>query len=157
MKRSRISAGLLMFRKKQGRLEVLLAHPGGPYFQNKDGGIWTVPKGEVGEGEDLLARSKIEFEEELGVAPRAAEWIQLGWIKQKGGKIVHAWAFEGDLPEAFQCKSNLFELEWPPRSGKYEKFPEVDQVCFFSDEVARRKLKNTQGPFLDRLRAVLSD
>src|SRR5229473_6211483 len=86
MKRSRISAGLLMFRKKQGRLEVLLAHPGGPYFQNKDGGIWTVPKGEVGEGEDLLARAKIEFEEELGVAPRAAELIKLGWINKKGVK-----------------------------------------------------------------------
>jgi predicted NUDIX family NTP pyrophosphohydrolase len=89
-----------MFRKKQGRLEVLLA--GGPYFQNKDGGIWTVPKGEVGEGEDLLARAKIEFEEELGVAPRAAELIELGWIKQKGGKIVHAWAFEGRFKGGLQ-------------------------------------------------------
>ena len=83
------------------------------------------------------------------------QWIELGWIQQKGGKIVHAWAFEGDLPEPFECKSNLFELEWPPRSGKYQKFPEVDQACFFSDKAARRKLKSRQVPFLDRLRAAL--
>ena len=85
------------------------------------------------------------------------EWIELGWIKQKGGKIVHAWAFEGNLPEQFECTSNLFELEWPPRSGKYQSFPEVDQACFFSEKKARRKLKSRQVPFLDRLRAALAD
>jgi len=155
--RSRISAGLLMFRRKNHEVEVLLAHPGGPFFARKDDGVWTIPKGEAAAGEDLLKRAQIEFEEEVGFRPAGVwAWIKLGWIKQKGGKIVHGWAFEGDLPASFECKSNLFELEWPPRSGKYEKFPEVDQACFFSDEVARRKLKPTQVPFLDRLRAALS-
>lgn len=151
MKRSRISAGLLMFRKKGGRLEVLLAHPGGPYFQNKDDGIWTVPKGEVGEGEDLLTRAKIEFEEELGVVPTAGDLIELGWIKQKGGKTVHAWAFEGDLEEDFKLVSNTFEMEWPPHSRKMEPFPEVDRASFFPVGVARIKIKAAQEVFLDRL------
>jgi predicted NUDIX family NTP pyrophosphohydrolase len=155
--RSRISAGLLMFRRRNNEIEVLLAHPGGPFFARRDEGVWTIPKGEAAPGEDLLSRAQIEFEEEVGLRPKNVQWwIELGWIKQKGGKIVHAWAFEGNLPEAFECKSNLFELEWPPRSGKYQQFPEVDQACFFSDEVARRKLKATQVPFLDRLRTALS-
>jgi len=147
-----------MFRRRKNKLEVLLAHPGGPFFVRKDDGAWTIPKGEAAPGEDLLTRAQIEFEEEVGLHPKNnGEWIQLGWIKQKGGKIVHAWAFEGDLPEPFQCKSNLFELEWPPRSGKYEKFPEVDQACFFSEDVARCKLKPTQVPFIDRVRSALND
>jgi predicted NUDIX family NTP pyrophosphohydrolase len=147
-----------MFRRRKNELEVLLAHPGGPFFARKDDGVWTIPKGEAAPGEDLLERAQIEFEEEVGVRPKNdRDWIQLGWIKQKGGKIVHAWAFEGDLPQTFQCKSNLFDLEWPPRSGKYEKFPEVDQACFFSDDAARQKLKATQVPFLDRLRAALNE
>jgi predicted NUDIX family NTP pyrophosphohydrolase len=154
-KLSRISAGLLMFRRTDNELEVLLAHPGGPLFVRKDDGVWTIPKGEAAPGEDLLTRAQIEFEEEVGFRPEGVlDWIGLGWIKQKGGKIVHAWAFEGDLPESFECKSNLFEMEWPPRSGKRNMFPEVDQARFFSDEVARRKLKSTQVPFLDRLRAA---
>jgi predicted NUDIX family NTP pyrophosphohydrolase len=147
-----------MFRRSNKQLEFLLVHPGGPFFVRKDDGHWTIPKGEAAPGEDLLTRAQIEFEEEVGFLPKNdREWIQLGWIKQKGGKLVHAWAFEGDLPGGFQCKSNLFELEWPPRSGKYEKFPEVDQACFFSDKAARRKLKATQVPFLDRLRAALKN
>jgi predicted NUDIX family NTP pyrophosphohydrolase len=155
-KRSRISAGLLMFRRRKKKLEVLLAHPGGPFHVHKDDGAWTIPKGEAALGEDLLTRAQIEFEEEVGIpAENVGVWIALGSIVQNGGKTVHAWAFEGDLPESFQCKSNLFEMEWPPHSGKYEKFPEVDQACFFSDEIARRKLKSTQVPFLDRLRAAL--
>jgi predicted NUDIX family NTP pyrophosphohydrolase len=150
--RSRISAGLLMFRRRRDQIEFLLAHPGGPFFARKDEGVWTIPKGEAAPGEDLLTRAQIEFEEEVGFRPENMRgWIALGWIKQKGGKIVHAWAFEADLPESFVCKSNLFEMEWPPRSGKRKMFPEVDQACFFSDEVARRKLKSTQVPFLDRL------
>jgi len=154
--RSRISAGLLMFRRRNDEIEVLLVHPGGPFFTGKDEGAWTIPKGEAAPGEDLLTRARIEFEEEVGCRPEnARDWIELGWIKQKGGKIVHAWAFEGDFPEPFECKSNLFELEWPPRSGKYQKFPEVDQACFFLEEVARRKLKAAQVPFLDRLRGAL--
>ena len=140
-----------MFRKRGGRLEVLLAHPGGPYFHNKDDGIWTVPKGEVEEGEDLLARAKIEFEEELGVAPPPAPLIDLSWIKQKGGKTVYAWAFEGDLQDDFKLVSNTFEMEWPPRSGKMEAFPEVDRAAFFPVGTARIKIKAAQEPFLDRL------
>jgi predicted NUDIX family NTP pyrophosphohydrolase len=152
-KRSRISAGLLMFRRTDNELEVLLAHPGGPLFVRKDDGVWTIPKGEAAPGEELLIRAQIEFEEEVGFRPEGVlDWIALGWIKQKGGKIVHAWAFEGDLPESFEPKSNLFEMEWPPRSGKRKMFPEVDQARFFSDEVARHKIKSTQVPFLDRLR-----
>ena len=147
-----------MFRRRKGELESLLVHPGGPFFARKDDGVWTIPKGEAAPGEDLLTRAQIEFEEEVGFRPEnVRRWIELGWIKQKGGKIVHAWAFEGDLPELFECKSNLFELEWPPRSGKYQRFPEVDQACFFSAAVARRKLKPAQLPFLQRLRAVVSD
>ena len=152
-KRSRISAGLVMFRRKNDQLEALLAHPGGPFFARKDDGVWTIPKGEAAPGEDLLTRAQIEFEEEVGFrAENVGDWIELGSIKQKGGKIVHAWAFEGDLPESFVCKSNLFEMEWPPHSGKQKKFPEVDQACFFSEEDARRKIKSTQVPLLDRLR-----
>src|SRR3979409_1867608 len=105
--RSKTSAGLLMFRTMRGELEVLLVHPGGPYFQKKDDGVWTIPKGEVTKAEDLLGRARIEFEEELGIAP-PGDWIELGSVKQKGGKTVHAWAFEGDLPQDFELKSNTF-------------------------------------------------
>jgi predicted NUDIX family NTP pyrophosphohydrolase len=155
-KRSRISAGLLMFRRRSNELEVLLAHPGGPFFTRKDDGAWTIPKGEAAPGEDLLTRAQIEFEEEVGFRPEnVRDWIALGSIKQKGGKIVHAWAFEGDLPESFVCSSNLFEMEWPPRSGKRKKFPEVDQACFFSENAARRKIKSTQVPLLYRLLAAI--
>jgi predicted NUDIX family NTP pyrophosphohydrolase len=154
--RSRISAGLLMFRRRNDELEFLLAHPGGPLFTRKDDGIWTIPKGEAAPGEDLLTRAQIEFEEEVGFRPEGVlDWIALGWIKQKGGKIVHAWAFEGDLPESFEPKSNLFEMEWPPRSGKRKMFPEVDQTRFFSEEVARRKIKPAQALLLDRLQAAI--
>src|ERR1700730_8679798 len=116
MKRSNLSAGLLMYRLRGDELEVLLVHPGGPYFRNKDDGAWTIPKGEAAEGEDLLTRARTEFEEELGIpAPAAANWIELGSVKQKGGKTVHTWAFEGNLPDAFAIVSNTFEVEWPPR------------------------------------------
>ena len=155
-KRSRISAGLLMFRRTKNKVEVLLAHPGGPFHVHKDDGAWTIPKGEAALGEDLLTRAQIEFEEEVGIPPqKVGDWIELGSIIQKGGKTVHAWAFEGDLPESFECKSNLFEMEWPPHSGKRQKFPEVDQACFFTEKIARRKLKSTQVPFVDRLHAAL--
>src|SRR4051812_5283439 len=101
VKRSKTSAGLLMFRKKESGLEVLLVHPGGPFFRNKESGAWTIPKGEAAEGEDLRLRARLEFEEELGVEPPASEWTELGMVKQNGGKRVHAWACEGDLPEGF--------------------------------------------------------
>ena len=134
----------------------MLVHPGGPFFARKDDGAWTIPKGEAAPGEDLLTHAQIEFEEELGLKPQG-EWIQLGSIKQKGGKTVYAWAFEGDLPESFEPKSNLFEIEWPPRSGKRKQFPEIDQALLFSEEVARRKINPAQVAFLDRLRAALAE
>jgi predicted NUDIX family NTP pyrophosphohydrolase len=141
-----------MFRKSPRGLEVLLAHPGGPYFRKKDEGAWTIPKGEAAESEDLFSRARIEFEEELGIAaPTVANWIELGTVKQKGGKIVHAWAFEGDCPADFVAVSNTFDLEWPPRSGRMEKFPEIDRAEFFPLEEAKRKIKEAQIPFLDRL------
>jgi len=147
---SKTSAGLLMFRTREGRLEVLLVHPGGPYFQSKDEGAWTIPKGEVGEGEDLLQRAKMEFQEELGVAA-SGDWMDMGSVKQKGGKTVHAWAFAGDLKDDFKLVSNPFEMEWPPRSGKVRQFPEVDRASFFPLEEARRKINLAQTVFLDRL------
>src|SRR5438874_2371898 len=120
------------------------------------GGAGTIPKGEAAPGEDLLTRAQIEFEEELGFRPECfLGWIELGSVKQKGGKTVHAWAFEGDLPESFELKSNLFEIEWPPRSGKRKKIPEIDQALFFSEEVAKRKINPAQVAFLDRLRVAI--
>jgi predicted NUDIX family NTP pyrophosphohydrolase len=152
--RGRLSAGLLMFRRKSGAFQVLLVHPGGPFFAKKDEGAWTIPKGEAVPGEDLLRRAQIEFEEELGIRPHG-NWIPLGSIKQKGGKTVHAWAFEGDLDDAFKLKSNSFEMEWPPRSGNMKQFPEVDRAEFFAEEAARRKINPAQATLLDRLRAAL--
>ena len=152
--RSRVSAGLLMFRRKNNALEVLLVHPGGPFWAKKDDAAWSIPKGEAAPGEDLLTRAQFEFEEELGVRLQG-DWIPLGSIKQKGGKTVHAWAFEGDLPEAFQLKCNTFEMEWPPRSGKMREFPEVDRAEFFRLEIARRKINSAQVAFFDRLAAML--
>ena len=149
------SAGLLMFRRKHNDLEVLLVHPGGPYFRKKDEGSWTIPKGEAVDGENLRTRAKIEFEEELGFAPAPGDWIELGSVKQKGGKTVHAWAFAGDLPPAFQLASNAFEMEWPPRSGKTQQFPEVDEAKFFPLELARSRINQAQAVFLDRLREAL--
>ena len=151
---SKVSAGLLMFRKGKEALELLLVHPGGPYFQKKDEGSWTIPKGEAAEGEDLLSRAKIELEEELGIIP-SGDWIELGSVRQKGGKTVHAWAFEGDLGDDFKLNSNTFQLEWPPNSGTMNQFPEVDKAGFFSLDEARRKMNIAQTVFLDRLVAVL--
>jgi predicted NUDIX family NTP pyrophosphohydrolase len=154
-KRSRVSAGLLMFRRKNDSLELLLVHPGGPFWKNKDDSAWTIPKGEAQSEEDLLTRARTEFEEELGLKP-VGDLIPLGSIKQKGGKTVHAWAFEGDLPSDFKIKSSTFEIEWPPRSGKFKEFPEVDRAEFFSEGTARAKINPAQIAFLDRLRAALA-
>lgn len=144
-----------MFRRKNGSLEFLLAHPGGPFFARKDDGVWTIPKGEAQPEEELLTRAQIEFEEETGMKP-LGQFVPLGSIKQKGGKTVHAWGFEGDLPATFELKSNTFQVEWPPRSGKFKEFPEVDRAEFFSEELARRKINPAQVSFLDRLRAALT-
>jgi predicted NUDIX family NTP pyrophosphohydrolase len=143
-----------MFRQTTDMIEVLLAHPGGPFFRNKDNGVWTIPKGEASPDEDLLIRARIEFEEEIGIKP-SGNWIPLGSIKQKGGKTVHAWAFEGDLPESYKLRSNTFQIEWPPRSGKLKEFPEIDRAEFFGEEIARRKINPAQTPFLDRLAVAL--
>ena len=147
------SAGILLYRCC-GDVELLLVHPGGPFWKNKDAGAWTIPKGEVQPGEELLNRAQIEFEEELGIAP-TGNYIPLGSITQKGGKTVHGWAFEGDLPKDFEVKSNPFQIEFPPRSGKFREFPEVDRAEFFADEIARRKINSAQIPFVDRLRDAL--
>lgn len=151
MSNSRTSAGLLMYRRRDGILEVLLVHPGGPFFRGKDNGAWTIPKGEAMPGEDLVARARTEFAEELGIAPPPQNWIDIASVKQKGGKLVHAWAFEGDLPGDFELRSNTFELEWPPRSGKMQTFPEIDRADFFAVDVAREKINSAQIAFLDRL------
>jgi predicted NUDIX family NTP pyrophosphohydrolase len=155
-KRSRISAGLLMFRRsKIDTVEFLLVHPGGPFWKNKDDGAWTIPKGEAQPEEDLLTRAKTEFEEEIGLKP-AGDFVPLGSIKQKGGKTVHAWALEGDLPQDFQLRSNTFEVEFPPHSGKVSEFPEVDRAEFFPDQIARGKINPAQVAFLDRLNAAIA-
>ena len=135
----------------RGGVEVLLAHPGGPLFATKDDGHWTIPKGEYAEGEDALAAAQREFTEETGLVAREP-FIRLGEIKQKGGKHVRAWAFAGDC-DPTAIVSNTFELEWPPRSGRMQAFPEVDRCVFFRLHDARRKIKATQIPLLDALQA----
>ena len=143
-----------MFRRKTGGFDVLLVHPGGPFWARKDAGAWTIPKGEAAPTEDLLTRAQTEFEEEVGVKA-FGDWIPLGSIKQKGGKTVHAWAVEGDLPKSFQLNSNRFEIEWPPQSGKLSEFPEVDRAEFFAEEVAREKINPAQIELIDRLRKAI--
>jgi predicted NUDIX family NTP pyrophosphohydrolase len=144
----------LLYRRSSGRLEVLLAHPGGPFFTRKDAGHWTIPKGEPAPGEALLHVARREFEEETGHAVPAGDLLDLGSIVQRGGKVVQAWAAEGDLDPA-GAVSNTFELEWPPRSGRMQAFPEVDRVAWFTLEEARSRIRAAQAAFLDRLEASL--
>jgi predicted NUDIX family NTP pyrophosphohydrolase len=152
---SRTSAGILLYRRRDGRLELLLAHPGGPFFVKRDEGYWTIPKGEVDPDEELLAVARREFEEETGHPAPAADLLSLGSIVQKGGKVVHAWAGEGDLdPSA--ARSNTFEMEWPPGSGRRQSFPEIDRVAWFEPTEARRRVKATQIPLIDRLEEALA-
>jgi predicted NUDIX family NTP pyrophosphohydrolase len=143
------SAGLLMFRRGTGGTEVLLAHPGGPFWSRRDDAAWTLPKGEIAPGEDPLAAARREFLEETGF-PSAPPFLPLGELRQKSGKRISAWAFEGDADPA-QLVSNLFEMEWPPRSGRMQSFPEVDRVAWCGPEEARRKLIAGQAPFIDAL------
>lgn len=143
-----------MFRRVAGVLEFLLGHPGGPFFARKDEGAWTIPKGEAEPGEHLLTRARIEFAEELGFEA-GGNYESLGWIQQKGGKTIHAWAVEGDLPADFVLRSNAFELEWPPRSGRRQSFREIDRAEFFDEATARLKINLAQVELLDRLLALL--
>jgi predicted NUDIX family NTP pyrophosphohydrolase len=142
-----------MYRGRAKSLKVLLVHPGGPFWRNKDEGAWTIPKGEVTDGEDLLAAARREFEEELGV-PANGDFLPLTAVKQKGGKIVQAWAFEGDLNTA-AIRSNTFTIEWPPRSGKHAEFPEIDRAAFFDIATATMKINAAQVPLLDELQSLL--
>ncbi|MBV8276436.1 MAG: NUDIX domain-containing protein [Verrucomicrobia bacterium] len=151
------SAGLLMYRGRlehRDSLEVLLVHPGGPFWKNKDDGAWTIPKGEVEPGEDLLAVAIREFNEETGLTP-VEPYFALGQVKHKSGKILHAWAIQGDC-DPTQIRSNTFELEWPPKSGHKQEFPEVDRADFFDLPSARRKMLPAELPLLDRLAEVVS-
>ncbi len=154
---SRVSAGLVMYRRRDGELEVFLAHPGGPFFARKDAGHWTIPKGEIEPGEDYLSTARREFLEEVGIAIAAdSRFLELGSIRQKGGKIVHAWGVERDVDDAAPSPSNTFEMEWPPGSGQWGRFPEVDRAQFFPIARARKKIKETQIPLLDRLEQWLA-
>jgi predicted NUDIX family NTP pyrophosphohydrolase len=144
------SAGILLYRRTGGEPEVLLVHPGGPLWARKDAGAWSIPKGEHDADEDPQACARREFEEETGTVLRGDALTALGTVRQKSGKVVSAWAVEGDLdPDAIT--SNTFELEWPPRSGRVQHFPEVDQAGWFSIDAAREKLNPAQVAFLDRL------
>jgi predicted NUDIX family NTP pyrophosphohydrolase len=152
----RVSAGILLYKSVADGLAVLLAHPGGPLFARRDAGHWTIPKGEPDADEPLLDAARREFTEETGRRPDEGPLIDLGSIVQKGGKVVHAWAIEGDLdPEL--ARSETFEMEWPPRSGLMESFPEIDRVAWFDPVEARRRIKAAQVPLLDRLEAALAE
>ena len=147
------SAGILLYRRRAGRLEVLIVHPGGPFWKNKDSGAWSIPKGEFLPGEDPLKTAKREFKEELGKAV-AGGFTELRPVFQTGGKIVYAWAVEGDL-DVTKIKSNEFEMEWPPRSGRLAKFPEVDRAEWVDLGIAREKLNPAQTGFIDQLVELL--
>ena len=155
MATNRTSAGILLYRRRGADVEVLLGHPGGPFFERRDDGVWSIPKGLVEPGEDLLSVAEREFLEETGQPARAGGRIDLGSVVQKGGKVVHAWAAEGDLDTA-TAQSNLFQMEWPPRSGNIGTFPEIDRVAWLSPAEARRRINPGQIPLIDRLGEALA-
>lgn len=149
------SAGILLYRRESGSLRVLLVHPGGPFWKNRDEGAWSIPKGECETGEDTLAAARREFAEELG-SEVAGDFVALGDVRQRSGKLVTAFAVEGEFdPQAL--RSLEFELEWPPKSGKSRNFPEVDRAQWFTLEEARRRILPAQSEFLDRLMALTGD
>lgn len=152
---AKISAGLLMYRVCQGRLQVFLGHPGGPYFKKKDKGAWTIPKGEIEPDEEILVAACREFQEETGIAA-TEPFIELTPIKQKGGKVIHAWAFAGDC-DPTKIVSNTFLMEWPPRSGKKVEFPEIDRAKFFDLTQAKEKINPAQIALIDQLETILRD
>jgi predicted NUDIX family NTP pyrophosphohydrolase len=153
--RSRVSAGILLFRRTADGVEVLLGHPGGPYFQDRDIGAWSIPKGQAEDGEELVAVAKREFGEETGhVVGSNARLIDLGRVRQRGGKTVHAWALEGDMDPA-EARSNTFRMEWPPRSGIFIDVPELDQVAWFTPAQARVAMNPAQVELIDALLAAI--
>lgn len=147
------AAGILLYRQSARGLELLLAHPGGPLWARKDLGAWTIPKGQFGDDESALAAAQREFAEEMG-SPARGDFVELGSIRQPSGKIVYGFTAESDF-DVTSVKSNLFLLEWPPKSGKHGQFPEVDRAQWFSVEEARQKILKGQEPFIDRLLALL--
>jgi predicted NUDIX family NTP pyrophosphohydrolase len=147
------SAGILVYRKTTEEYEVLLVHPGGPFWAKKDLNSWSIPKGEFEDGEEPLAASKREFEEETGFNIEG-EFIELRQVKQPSGKVIYTWAVEGDI-DISMVKSNLFELEWPPRSGSFKEFPEIDRAEWFDFETAKQKILSGQIPILDNLQEKL--
>ena len=148
------SAGLLMYRIRDGEPEVFLVHPGGPFWAKKDKGAWSIPKGEYADDEDPLAAAKREFKEETGIEPGDGPFTPLHPMKQKGGKLVNAWAFQGDCDPA-SIRSNTFTMEWPPRSGRKASFPEVDRAAWFTLETGREKILQGQIGFLEQLLEIL--
>lgn len=146
---AKTSAGILIYRRKP-HLQVLLAHPGGPFWWDKDEDAWSIPKGEVEEDEDLLGAAKRELKEELGFIPEG-DYIELGSVTQKGGKTVYAWAVEYQIPDNYIFESNTFEIEWPPNSGKKESFPEIDRIEYFGPFEAKKKINPAQTEFINRL------
>jgi predicted NUDIX family NTP pyrophosphohydrolase len=153
---SKLSAGLLMYRFNDNALEIFLGHPGGPFFAKKDKGVWSIPKGEVDADEDLLQTALREFEEETGLKPEG-EYLSLGHIKQKNGKIVHAWAVAGDWDKNKPIRSNTFTMEWPPHSGQKQEFPEIDQGAFFDSETAKQIINPAQVTLIERLQTLLEN
>jgi predicted NUDIX family NTP pyrophosphohydrolase len=147
------SAGLVLYRRREPIIEILLGHPGGPFWVRKDVGAWTIPKGSIMEGETPLVAARREFAEEIGYSP-FGEFIPLGDAKQPGGKLVHVWAIEGDW-DVQQLRSNMFEMEWPLRSGRRQTFPEIDRAEWFSTEDARRQILKGQVVFIERLMNAL--
>jgi predicted NUDIX family NTP pyrophosphohydrolase len=154
VKRPSVSAGLLLYRRTAGGLEVFLAHPGGPYWAHRDLGAWTIPKGVANDGEDLLAAAGREFEEETGIRPQGP-FLPLGSVRQRGGKVVHAWAWEGDA-DAARTTSNTMSIEWPPGSGQRHEVPEIDRCAWWGPATSRTKINPAQAEFIDRLEAALS-
>jgi predicted NUDIX family NTP pyrophosphohydrolase len=146
------SAGLLVYRKRGNTFEVLLIHPGGPFWKNKDAGAWSIPKGEFAEGEDPLNVAKREFQEEIGSSISGA-MTPLQAVKQRGGKTVHAWAVEADV-DVSQIKSNTFTIEWPPRSGKHQEFPEIDRAEWFNLTTAAEKINAGQRKLIEQLQLI---
>ena len=149
------AAGILLFRRGKAGVEVLLAHPGGPLWARKDYGSWTLPKGQFTDGELPLDAAKREFEEEMGSAP-TGDFQSLGTLKQPSGKIIHAWAAESDF-DSSSVKSNLFSMEWPPKSGQMGEFPEIDRAGWFPIDQARIRILKGQAPFLDRLLEITNN